>query len=589
LPTLDCEGEGDGVVTLAVAPDGKALFTGERGTGRLWDLATRKELRRYHNRQGSVMGAAFAPDGKTLAWSGIFGVRLWDVETGKELRYFRTAQGWAHSVVFSPDGRLIASGGEGNTVHVWEAATGRPVSPDRGHSGRVSRIAFAPAGAVLATGGIDGDVRLWDVTTGKELRRTGRDGAVHSLAFAPDGKTLAAAEDASLRLLESGTLRELKRWPSGASWAVQFSPDGTLLADVGGKAASTIRLWEPSGGGKLRELAGHGDRVYGIAFSPDGKVLASGSADRTARLWDVETGRELRRLGGHGDLVGSVAFSPDGRVLATASRDGSLRLWDPATGEAFRQIDGPDSGCWALAFSPDGKALAVGAWASEVTVWEVATGGKRVSLEGGHRGQVTALAFTPDGTALASGGEDTVALLWDLSGRPVAAAAGELERLWAELGDGNAAKAYRALGRLAAAPDRTVPFVCERVRPAAAIDGARVERLIRDLDAATFAARERATVELGRLGERAEPALRAALAGAPSPEVRRRAERVLKAVRKRQFSPERVRELRAVELLERIGGVEGRRALEELAGGDAGAALTRDANEALGRLARSRK
>jgi len=164
----------------------------------------------------------------------------------------------------------------------------------------------------------------------------------------------------------------------------------------------------------LFTLTGHTDTVWRIAFSPDGSLLASGSADQTVKLWDVTSGKEVRTLRGHTGSVNSVAFAPDGKVLASGSRDGTVKLWDVATGEEVRTLTGHKDGVSSVVFSPDGKLLASGAWDNTVRLWDVASG-KQVNAFKDHTELVTSVAFSPDGRLLASASNDKTIGLRDLA------------------------------------------------------------------------------------------------------------------------------------------------------------------------------
>jgi hypothetical protein len=202
----------------------------------------------------------------------------------------------------------------------------------------------------------------------------------------------------------------------------------------------------------------------------------------------------------------------------------------------------------------------------------------------GHDDQVVSLSFAPDGQRLASTSFDGTALVWDLAGPPARLSAEGLNAAWYALAGDDAAAAYRAVLKLAGDPGRAVPLLRERLRPAPTPDPKRIVRLIADLDSDTFAVRDGAARELGDLGDLTEPALREALAGGPTPEVRRRVERLLEDAA--SLAPGRLRQVRVVEVLEYAGTPEARRLLEELAGGAPEARLTREAQAALGRLDR---
>ncbi|MCJ1426480.1 hypothetical protein MMC29_004383 [Sticta canariensis] len=192
--------------------------------------------------------------------------------------------------------------------------------------------------------------------------------------------------------------------------AIAFSPDGKVLASASND--QTVKLWDAGTGAVLQMLEGHEDRVTTVAFSPDGKVLASASYDLTVKLWDAGTGAALQTLKGHSRSVYAVAFSPDGKVLASASDDRTVKLWDAGTGAALQTLEGHSHSVYAVAFSPDGKVLASASEDRRVKLWDAGTGAALQTLEG-HSYGVTAIAFSPDCKVLASASEDGMIKLWD--------------------------------------------------------------------------------------------------------------------------------------------------------------------------------
>jgi WD40 repeat protein len=216
----------------------------------------------------------------------------------------------------------------------------------------------------------------------------------------------------------SATIRLIAATLTGHTWSVSsvaFSPDGRLLASAG-SFDHTIKLWDVATGSLVRTLFGSTYDVRSVAFSPDGRLLASGSGsgNNTVKLWEVASGSLVRTLTGHTDDVNSVAFSRDGKLLASGSDDKTIKLWEVASGSLVRTLTGHTDDVNSVAFSPDGRLLASGSNDKTIKLWEVATGSLVRTLEG-HTSYVTSVAFSPDGRLLASGSWDTTIKLWDIS------------------------------------------------------------------------------------------------------------------------------------------------------------------------------
>ncbi|MEO3928873.1 Hsp70 family protein [Micromonosporaceae bacterium B7E4] len=292
-----------------------------------------------------------------------------------------------NAVAFSPDGKTLATASTDNTVRLWDVARRQPLGdPLIGHTGSVNGVVFSPDGKTVATASTDNTVRLWDVARQQPLGTplTDVNSSVLGLVFSPDGKTLATislgrdTNGGHLMLWDVARRRvlgdSLTSYPigSGPLYGVAFSPDGKTLATVGND--HTMRFWDVARRRPLTDpLTGHTDSVNAVAFSPDGKTLATTSDDKTTRFWDAARRQPLGSpLTGHTDSVNAVAFSPDGKTLATTSDDKTTRFWDAARRQPLGSpLTGHTDSVNAVAFSPDGKTLATTSDDDTVRLWHL--------------------------------------------------------------------------------------------------------------------------------------------------------------------------------------------------------------------------
>ena len=424
------------------------------------------------NYKGEVLQVSFSSDGQLIATaSQDKTVKLWRLKDGgpgkPPYSLVRTLSGHTDvvwGVTFSPDGETIASGAQDRTIKLWKR-DGTLLATLTGHSDSLREVTFTPDGQTLVSASYDKTVRFWKLSGTPLKTLSGYIGSVNGVVFSPDGNTIATASYGTLTRLwkRDGSLVRTLWGQFDRVNAVVFSPDNQLIAAAGGNGIvrlwrqdgtffqdlqvhsffniyalafspdsqilaiasedKTVKLWklEDDGRGRpshkppsyklLKTLSGHGGKVYGVAFSPGGNLLATVSEDKTVKLWKRD-GKLLQTISGHGGEVYSVAFNPGGNVLATAGEDKTVKLWN-LDGKLLQTISGHGGAVKAVAFSPDGSKIASASNDKTVKLWN--TDGKLLKTIDGHSDEVWGIGFSPDGEILASASKDETVMLWNLA------------------------------------------------------------------------------------------------------------------------------------------------------------------------------
>ncbi len=450
------------VRAVAFSPDGKILATGSNDrTVRLWDLNGKPIGQACVGHSDSVTSVTFSPDGKILATgSNDRTVRLWDCKGNLIGKEFVGHESFVSSIAFSPSGKMILSGSGDHTVRLWDLNGSIIGQPIYGHNDFITGVCFSPDGQAFASSSCDRTIRLWNLLgepIGKPIEA--HDKYVTDVVFSPDGQTLASSGgDHKLRLwqLDGTPIENDLVGHTDLVASLAFSPNGKLLASGGGDC--TVRLWDRFGyqinipimkhtsdvdvvlslseqtilssadrtlqlwnlvEGKWQSkyLEGHKDYVYGLALSPDGQTIVSGSGDGTLLLWDLHGNRISEPFRGHEAEVIDVAFSDDGQIIASASADGTLLLWDLHGNRISEPFRGHNGQVNAISLSGTGEQMQIVSGGNDNFLFLWDRYGNQLTKFSGHDAPVKSVTFCSDGQSVISGSVDGTLRRWNLKGK----------------------------------------------------------------------------------------------------------------------------------------------------------------------------
>ena len=390
---------------------------------RIWQVSNGDCLNILQGHTFWVWTAVFSPDGNQIASAGSDKtIKIWDICDGRCLKTItgHTNQIW--SLSYHPDGRRIATGSDDQTVRIWDINDGKCLEIIQGYTNSIKSVQFTPNGKKLVSAHQDCTVKIWDVFSHQHLcTLKGHDSPVLSVGLHPDGKLIASgSEDGTIKIWDIDKNKCLYSLSEHAAdiWGISFSPDGQFFAS--GSYDKTIKIWRLDQKICIHTLKGYDDKIGAVTFNPGSSLLAT-AGESAVEIWDVASGKCVYILEEkeHKGRVKSVAFSPDGKLLVSGSTDKNIKIWDLSKRQLIRNLTGHDASVVSVALSPDGEKIVSSACEGTIRIWNL-NDGKCIQELAGHQNWVWAVTFSPDGQFIASASQDESIILWDKAGNNLA-------------------------------------------------------------------------------------------------------------------------------------------------------------------------
>lgn len=394
---------------VALHPAGERLAVGtESGEIRLWTVPGTQPTQVLRGHTQRVSSVVFHPDGERLVSTSLDDtIRLWNLQAGELLHTLQLPRWGGGVLAMGPDGRLLASGGRNGLIYLWDVETGQKIHQIESQVRWVYALAFSPQGNLLAGSGRPKFVHLWDLSF---------------LTQAPCAQSSQAAASHSQDKPQSNPIVTLQTKHAPVP-ALAFSPDGRFLAS--GSGGYVTEAWDLSDLSSVDEqpkwsFDGDGSWVNALAITPDGNTIASGTNEGIIFLANLQDGRRLERLTGHNHHIYSLAFDPTGKTLVSASEDNTVRMWactDNGQWQLSSILQSHMPGSNAIAFSPDGTTLAVGDTTGIIHLWHgdhTNVAACQYQALSGHTNSIRSIAYHPNGRFLATSSIDKTLRIWDL-------------------------------------------------------------------------------------------------------------------------------------------------------------------------------